>query len=186
MTEFSQWDSGLAVPVFTQGDDPIACRSKAMDFLIAVASSRFPSTNNQLRTSINLRNHTEDLDAYDSNCNDVPNAKAVLLANLSNYGSYVISEEHIKSTREYDKEEKVKQDMDEIIEMEHSVAKLLYENKRLHKEIDHLKQIYKDQFDSIKRTHVRTKEHSESLILQLNSKSIENADLKAQIQEKFL
>ncbi|GKC30518.1 hypothetical protein Tco_1037812, partial [Tanacetum coccineum] len=35
---------------------------------------------------------TEDLDAYDSNCDDVSNVKAVLMANLSNYGSDVISE----------------------------------------------------------------------------------------------
>ncbi|GJY86031.1 hypothetical protein Tco_0500057 [Tanacetum coccineum] len=35
---------------------------------------------------------TEDLDAYDSDCDDVSNAKAVLMANLSNYGSEVISE----------------------------------------------------------------------------------------------
>ncbi|GJY66604.1 hypothetical protein Tco_0468842 [Tanacetum coccineum] len=35
---------------------------------------------------------TEDLDAYDSNCNDVFNAKAVLMANLFNYGSDVILE----------------------------------------------------------------------------------------------
>ncbi|GJZ57629.1 retrovirus-related pol polyprotein from transposon TNT 1-94 [Tanacetum coccineum] len=35
---------------------------------------------------------TEDLDAYDSNCDDVSNAKAVLMVNLSNYGSDVISE----------------------------------------------------------------------------------------------
>ncbi|GJU25664.1 integrase, catalytic region, zinc finger, CCHC-type containing protein [Tanacetum coccineum] len=96
--------------------------------------------------------------------------------------------EHIKFMREIDKEEKVKQDMDDLetinIELKHSVAKLLFENERLHKEIEHLKQIYKDQFDSIKRTRVRTKEHSESLILHLNSKSVENADLKAQIQDK--
>ncbi|GJS12547.1 retrovirus-related pol polyprotein from transposon TNT 1-94 [Tanacetum coccineum] len=98
--------------------------------------------------------------------------------------------EHIKSMRENDKEEKVKQDIDETetinIELEHSVAKLLYENERLHKEIDHLKQIYKDQVDSINKTHVRTKEHSDSLILQLNSKSVENAELKAQIQDKVV
>ncbi|GKB59758.1 hypothetical protein Tco_0915944 [Tanacetum coccineum] len=35
---------------------------------------------------------TEDLDAYDSDCDDVSNAKAVLLANLSNYGLDVILE----------------------------------------------------------------------------------------------
>ncbi|GJY24454.1 hypothetical protein Tco_0398112 [Tanacetum coccineum] len=34
----------------------IACLNKAMAFLTAVASSRFPSTNNQLRTSSNSRN----------------------------------------------------------------------------------------------------------------------------------
>ncbi|GJR27051.1 putative ribonuclease H-like domain-containing protein [Tanacetum coccineum] len=35
---------------------------------------------------------TEDLDAYDFDCDDVSNAKAVLMANLSNYGSNVISQ----------------------------------------------------------------------------------------------
>nr|GEZ70595.1 hypothetical protein [Tanacetum cinerariifolium] len=35
---------------------------------------------------------TEDLDAYDSDCDDVFNAKVVLMANLSNYGSDVILE----------------------------------------------------------------------------------------------
>ncbi|GKC67846.1 hypothetical protein Tco_1100444 [Tanacetum coccineum] len=136
-------------------DDPIACLNKAMAFLTPVASSRFPLTNNQLRTSYSLRNQAtiqdgkankqvvkfynfqgdrnmtrqctqpkrprnaawfkekemlaealefgqildeEQLaflahpDAYDSDCNDVSNAKAVLLANLSNYGSDIISE----------------------------------------------------------------------------------------------
>ncbi|GJS25886.1 hypothetical protein Tco_0486506 [Tanacetum coccineum] len=33
---------------------------------------------------------TGDLDAYDSDCDDVSNAKAVLMANLSNYGSDII------------------------------------------------------------------------------------------------
>ncbi|GJU46732.1 hypothetical protein Tco_1203998 [Tanacetum coccineum] len=65
-----------------------------------------------------------------------------------------------------------------------SVAKLLSENERLHKEIKHLKKIYKDQFDSIKKTRALSKEHCDSLIAQLNSKSMENADLKGQIQEK--
>ncbi|GJV30134.1 putative reverse transcriptase domain-containing protein [Tanacetum coccineum] len=62
MTEFPQLDSGLAVPVFTQGDDPIACLNKAMAFLLAVAASRFPSTNNQLRTSSNPRNQATIID----------------------------------------------------------------------------------------------------------------------------
>ncbi|GKB98777.1 hypothetical protein Tco_0984914 [Tanacetum coccineum] len=153
--------ASFIVPIFSPGDDPIACLNK--DFLTAVASLRFPSTNNQLRTSSNPRNQatiqdgrvtmqqvqgrqgqsyssngyksnatssggnnasghvrvvkcyncqdpwvpngqavqtiipnnatfqTEDLDTYDSDCDDISNAKAVLMANISNYGSNVIS-----------------------------------------------------------------------------------------------
>ncbi|GKD52364.1 hypothetical protein Tco_1281340 [Tanacetum coccineum] len=93
--------------------------------------------------------------------------------------------DHIKSMRENDKEEKVKHEMDKIntinIELEHSEAKLLYENERLHKEIEHFKKIYKDQFDSIKKTRALSKEHNDSLIGQLNTKSMENADLRLPI-----
>ncbi|GKB60975.1 hypothetical protein Tco_0917161 [Tanacetum coccineum] len=35
---------------------------------------------------------TEDLDTYDSDCDDILNAQVVLMANISNYGSDVISE----------------------------------------------------------------------------------------------
>nr|GEW00091.1 hypothetical protein [Tanacetum cinerariifolium] len=170
MTESPLVDLGFAVPVFSPGDDPIVCLNKAMAFLTVVASSRFLSTNNQLRTSSNLRNQTTiqdgrvtvqqvqerqgqsysgteyksnatssegnnasgqarvvkcyncqgeghmarqytqttrprnaewykdkamltgDLDTYDSDCDDISNAKAVLMANISNYGSDVITE----------------------------------------------------------------------------------------------
>ncbi|GJU64846.1 integrase, catalytic region, zinc finger, CCHC-type containing protein [Tanacetum coccineum] len=57
MTELPLGDSSFAIPVFSPEDDPIACLNKAMAFLIVVASSRFSSTNNQLRTSSNPRNH---------------------------------------------------------------------------------------------------------------------------------
>ncbi|GJZ99727.1 hypothetical protein Tco_0672278 [Tanacetum coccineum] len=49
---------GFDVPVFSPGDDLIACLNKAIAFLTVVASSRFPSTNNQLKTSSNPRNHS--------------------------------------------------------------------------------------------------------------------------------
>ncbi|GJY85215.1 hypothetical protein Tco_0499241 [Tanacetum coccineum] len=48
------------------------------------------------------------------------------------------------------------------IELEHSVAKLLVENEKLHKENEHLKQTYKDLYDSIKKTRVQTKDLNDS------------------------
>ncbi|GJY67283.1 retrovirus-related pol polyprotein from transposon TNT 1-94 [Tanacetum coccineum] len=54
-SEFSQPDSGLIVPVFQKGDDPIDAINHMMSFLTAVVTSRYPTTNNQLRTSSNPR-----------------------------------------------------------------------------------------------------------------------------------
>ncbi|GKB33983.1 hypothetical protein Tco_0873384 [Tanacetum coccineum] len=94
----------------------------------------------------------------------------------------------IKSMREKSKEENVKYDYCEIetknVELENSVSKLLSENERLCNEINHVKRVFKEQFDSIKKTRIRTKEQSDSLIDKLNLKSAENKDLKAQIQDK--
>ncbi|GJU06956.1 hypothetical protein Tco_1123386 [Tanacetum coccineum] len=104
-------------------------------------------------------------------------AKTTLICNLKN---------QIKSVKEASNEAKVKNDIDVIvnIELEHSIAKLLAANEQLHKENEHLKQTYKELYDSIKKTRVQNKDISDSLISQINQKSVENADLKAQIQEK--
>ncbi|GJT16676.1 hypothetical protein Tco_0875382 [Tanacetum coccineum] len=53
--EFSLLDSGLVVLVFQKGDDPIDAINHMMSFLTAVVTSRFPTTNNQLRNSSNPR-----------------------------------------------------------------------------------------------------------------------------------
>ncbi|GKD31455.1 copia protein [Tanacetum coccineum] len=172
--------SGLAVPVFKQGNESIDAINKMMSFLSIVVTSRFPATNNQLRNSFNLRQQatihdgrvtiqpihgrqssfaagtsgtranisrtggnnlgqqrvvkcfnyqgeghmarqcpkpkrkrdvtwfrdkvllveaqrSDDLDAYDSDCDKISTAKAVLMANLSSYGSDVLSENEITS-----------------------------------------------------------------------------------------
>nr|GEX07004.1 hypothetical protein [Tanacetum cinerariifolium] len=49
---FPQLDSGLVVPTFQQGEDPINCINKAITLLFAMAS-RFSPSNNQLITSSN-------------------------------------------------------------------------------------------------------------------------------------
>ncbi|GJZ33090.1 hypothetical protein Tco_0578526 [Tanacetum coccineum] len=150
-SEFSQPDSGLIVPVFQKGDDPIDAINHMMSFLTAVVTSCYPTTNNQLRNSsnprkqatinngrqveailgnkgllsvttangkaicpnsaLNLRGNgmilnpgilegqatqtvitynvtyqTDDLDAYDSNCDELNTTEVALMANLSHYG----------------------------------------------------------------------------------------------------
>nr|GEU98741.1 hypothetical protein [Tanacetum cinerariifolium] len=50
--------TGLVVPVFQKGNDPIDAINYMMSFLTAVVTSRYPPTNNQLRTSSNPRQQT--------------------------------------------------------------------------------------------------------------------------------
>ncbi|GJV57921.1 hypothetical protein Tco_1458926 [Tanacetum coccineum] len=54
-SEFSQQESRLIVPVFQKCDDPIDVINHMMAFLTAVVTSHYPTTNNQLRNSSNLR-----------------------------------------------------------------------------------------------------------------------------------
>ncbi|GJZ72639.1 hypothetical protein Tco_0636785 [Tanacetum coccineum] len=65
--------------------------------------------------------------------------------------------ERIKSLSGNMNEDKVKQDIEEIetvnIELDHRVSKLIAEN-------EHLKQTYKQLYDSIKPTHIQSKEQS--------------------------
>nr|GEZ45647.1 integrase, catalytic region, zinc finger, CCHC-type, peptidase aspartic, catalytic [Tanacetum cinerariifolium] len=81
------------------------------------------------------------------------------------------------------KERKVKRKIEEIetlnIELDHRVTKLVAEN-------EHLKQTYKQLYESIKPSRVRSKEQCDDLIKQVNLKSAEISDLNASLQEKVL
>ncbi|GJT15980.1 hypothetical protein Tco_0874686 [Tanacetum coccineum] len=52
---YDAFDTGLAVLVFKQGDDPIDAINKMMSFMSIVVTSHFHFTNNQLRNSSNPR-----------------------------------------------------------------------------------------------------------------------------------
>nr|GEV28087.1 retrotransposon protein, putative, unclassified [Tanacetum cinerariifolium] len=75
--------------------------------------------------------------------------------------------DRIKSLSGNMKEEKIKQELDEIetinIELDHRVTKLIAENK-------HLKQTYKRLYDSIKSSHLQSKEQCDDLTKQVNIK----------------
>ncbi|GKD00635.1 hypothetical protein Tco_1170909 [Tanacetum coccineum] len=91
--------------------------------------------------------------------------------------------ERIKSLSGKMNEDKIKKDLEEIetinIELDHMVSKLIAEN-------EHLKQTYKQLYDSIKPARIRSKEQCDDLINQVNLKSVEISDLNAHLQEKVL
>nr|GEU56789.1 zinc finger, CCHC-type [Tanacetum cinerariifolium] len=93
------------------------------------------------------------------------------------------SKERIKSLSGNMKEDKIKKELEEIetinIELDHRVTKLIAEN-------EHLKQTYKQLYDSIKSSCIRLKEQCDDLINQVNLNSAKNSDLNASLQEKAL
>ncbi|GKF06649.1 reverse transcriptase domain-containing protein, partial [Tanacetum coccineum] len=146
--KFSQPDLDLIVPVFQKGDDPIDAINHMISFLTTVVTSRYPTTNNQLRNltytpgasgsnsrkqrtvicydckgeghmskqctkpkrkhddswfkdkvlltviTHNAAYQADDLDAYDSNCDELNTDKVALMENLSHYGFDALAEVH--------------------------------------------------------------------------------------------
>nr|GEZ07628.1 hypothetical protein [Tanacetum cinerariifolium] len=78
---------------------------------------------------------------------------------------------------------KVKREVEEIetlnLELDHKVTKLAAKN-------EHLKQTYKQLYDSFKSSRVQSKEQCDDLINKVNLKSAEVSDLNASLQEKVL
>nr|GEU62014.1 retrovirus-related Pol polyprotein from transposon TNT 1-94 [Tanacetum cinerariifolium] len=107
MTESPFVDLGFVVPVFSPGDDPIACLNKAMAFLIAVASSRQCTQPKRLRNVAWYKEKAMLKEAHEARqildeeqlafLAD-PGIPAVLMANISNYGFDVILEATIQDT----------------------------------------------------------------------------------------
>nr|GEX40151.1 hypothetical protein [Tanacetum cinerariifolium] len=125
---------------------------------------RIPAGQAQTIVPHNAAFQTEDLDTYDSDCDDLSNAQAVLMDNISNYAADVILENDLKAQLK-DKDTTIcklkdtikslrKKTKEDIVdrcdlattneELENTVAKLLSENERLCKEINHVKQVFKD------------------------------------------
>ncbi|GJY06006.1 retrovirus-related pol polyprotein from transposon TNT 1-94 [Tanacetum coccineum] len=337
--EFPQLDSSLNVLVFQKDDDPIDAISHMMSFLTALFTSRYPTTNNQLRNSSKPKKQAtindgrvtlqpihgrqtyfvagttstytprasgsnlgkqktiicynykgeghisskwfsilheeelafladpgiaegqatqiaithndayqvDDLDAYDSDCDELNTAKVALMANLSHNGSDALAEtlmlaeesrskmllkqkdpimlekkvnttpvdyansmnfaEPTLSSRptkvEVPKElpkvsmvntslKKLKHHLAsfDVVVKERTTATTITEGlwgvSKLIAENEHLKQTYKQLYDSIKPTRIRSKEQCDDLINQVNLKYVEISVLNASLQEKVL
>ncbi|GJX27835.1 hypothetical protein Tco_0235914 [Tanacetum coccineum] len=208
MTESPLEDSCFVVPVFSLGDDLIACLNKAMAFLTSVASSRTIMAR-QLHSPKRPRNaawykdkamlaeaqeagkildeeqlafladlgvldgqavqtiipnnaafQTEDLDTYDSYCDDISNAKAVLMANISNYGPDIISEVSHSETYLNDMEN---QSVHAMQDFEQPPAVSFTDNK-IHNDMIKEKLALKEQVDSLEQNISKQIKEKECLL----------------------
>ncbi|GJV10150.1 retrovirus-related pol polyprotein from transposon TNT 1-94 [Tanacetum coccineum] len=121
----TEWNSGLAVHVFKQGDDPIDAINKLMSFLSTVVTSLLNEEELEFLVDLGIAEGTvthsvitynaayqaDDLDSYDSDCDEISTAKAVLMANLSSYGSDILSEVPISDNTNNDMLNQSEQEM---------------------------------------------------------------------------
>ncbi|GJT12774.1 hypothetical protein Tco_0859816 [Tanacetum coccineum] len=156
---FPQLDSGLVVPSFLPGDDPITCINKAMAFMSTIMASRTGTTENvtsskvldeeqlaflahlgvvdvqvtQTTISQNAAFQTDDLDAYDSDRDDKSETKTVnesLTAKLERYKERVKTFEQRLNVDLSSREKLIDSQIDDMIQKKNA----------LKQEIDSLKQ----------------------------------------------
>ncbi|GKA18921.1 integrase, catalytic region, zinc finger, CCHC-type containing protein [Tanacetum coccineum] len=226
MVEFPQMDSGLAVPMFTQGDDLISYLNKAMAFLTTTAGllcNKFKGGKDKAMLVLAIRVmllvleetiqedmqgllnaiidkmkdtwrgnafslnpgipdgqaaqktipnnaafQTEDLDTYDYDCDDVSNAKPVLMANLSNYGSDVISEK--KANQEKNNESLT-------AELERSKERVKIYEQRLNIDLSTREKIIDSQMDDMIKEKLALKQQIDSLEQNLSNQIKEKESL---------
>nr|GEX12660.1 hypothetical protein [Tanacetum cinerariifolium] len=105
-SKFSSPDTGLVVPVFQKGRQtsmtagssrPYASESgrasgkqRELEFLADLGMAE--TSSNQYVVTNNATYQADDLDAYDSNCDELNSAKIALMVNLSHYGSDNLAE----------------------------------------------------------------------------------------------
>ncbi|GKB10038.1 hypothetical protein Tco_0843961 [Tanacetum coccineum] len=158
-----------------------------------------PWFNDKTVITHNAAYQADDLDAYDSDCDELNSAKIALMANLSRNATAHSLSANKALTTELDRYKEEVKDLKEMqnvensfsgsneqmklrhfnIELEHKVTKLVAEN-------ENLKQTYKQLYDSIKPKRVQSKEQCDALIKQVNIKSGEISDLNAKLQEQGL
>nr|GFA30983.1 hypothetical protein [Tanacetum cinerariifolium] len=171
--KFSPLDLGLNVLVFKHGDDPIDPINHMMLFLTSIVTSRYPTINNQLKNSSNPWQQAT-----------VNNGRVTLQPVQGRQTTFVAG---CGTTSFRVKNGKIK------------MNQVLNENERLSEQIinkDTLNIVvnssvdnastYKQLYDSIKSTRVRSKEQCDELINQVNLKSVEISDLNANLQEQGL
>nr|GEZ63057.1 hypothetical protein [Tanacetum cinerariifolium] len=165
MIESPLIDSGFAIPIFSPGDDPIACLNKGRQgksysgtgYKSNATSSGGKMLVNRKGLSNSPTIKTEDLDTYDSNCDDILNAKAVFMANISNYGFDFISEVPHSETYLNDMENQV------TTELERYKERVKTFKQRINIDLSSREKMIDSQMDDMIKEKLTLKEQVDSL-----------------------
>nr|GEZ30384.1 ribonuclease H-like domain-containing protein [Tanacetum cinerariifolium] len=95
----AEWFKDKVLLVQAQANGQVL-QEEELEFLVDPGTSE--SSSNQIVVTNNATYQADDLDAYDSDCNEINSAKIALMANLSHYGSDNLAEK--EESRNIDRE----------------------------------------------------------------------------------
>ncbi|GJW64116.1 retrovirus-related pol polyprotein from transposon TNT 1-94 [Tanacetum coccineum] len=144
--------------------------------------------------------HSDDMDAFDSDCDELNQPRLPLMAKFFQGMALMHSLRKATSVPPLDPSPssttnkvevpkefpKVSMVNTSLKELKRHLAGFLIRVTKLVAENEHLKQTYKQLYDSIKPKRVQSKEQCDALIKQVNIKSGEIFDLNAKLQEQGL
>nr|GEY68832.1 retrovirus-related Pol polyprotein from transposon TNT 1-94 [Tanacetum cinerariifolium] len=125
---------------FTSGSGgaPGKQREEELEFLADPGTSE--SSSNQTVITNNAAYQADDLDAYDSDCDEINSAKIALMANLSHYGSNNLVEERVLNELKHDEKASTSYESSQEIEsLKHTLSEHLKEKEYLEQKITILK-----------------------------------------------
>nr|GFA18975.1 hypothetical protein [Tanacetum cinerariifolium] len=98
------------------------------------------SSSNQIVVTNNAAYQADDLDAYDSDCDEINSAKIALMANLSHYGSDNLTEERVLNELKHDAKASTSYEYSQGIEsLKHTLSEYLKETESFEQKITILK-----------------------------------------------
>nr|GFC90041.1 hypothetical protein [Tanacetum cinerariifolium] len=121
------------------------------------------SLGNQMVVTNNAAYQANDLDAYDSDCDEINSAKIALMANLSHYGSDNRAEERVLNELKHDEKAYTSYEYSQEVEsLKHTLSEYLKEKESFKQKITILKDdLQKEELRNIDRELALEKEVKE-------------------------
>nr|GEV25385.1 hypothetical protein [Tanacetum cinerariifolium] len=146
------------------------------------------SSSNQTVVTTNAFYQADDLDAYDSDCDELNYAKIALMANLSHYGSDNLAEEKVlKELKNDDKASTSYEPSLEIETLKHTLSEHLKEKESLEQNITLLKNDFqKEESRNIDKELALEKQETLMLAKESHSKMIEKQNDPKMTEKKVI
>nr|GFB66090.1 hypothetical protein [Tanacetum cinerariifolium] len=159
----AEWFKDKVILVQAQANGQVL-QEEELEFLGDPGTTESSST--QIVVTNNAAYQADDLNAYDSDCDEINSAKIALMANLSHYGSNNLAEERVLNELKHDEKASTSYEYSQEIEsLKHTLFEYLKEKESLKQKIT----ILKDDFQKEESRNIDRELALEKEVKELNN-----------------